>query len=144
MMETENKLHNQIKNEAIHDVEETDLQRELKTTREEVEKSMSEFFEKDRDKDILIQWKTSFEIKIKDLQENIVKETKRKLNEVLHQQDLKKKIDAQRKHHENTLYEKSKELALKLKDEVNDEKTLKKEFDLFWEKCVNKIKSNTP
>ncbi|XP_051741653.1 interferon-induced very large GTPase 1-like [Ctenopharyngodon idella] len=144
MMETENKLHNKIENEAIHKVEETDLQRELKKTSEEVKKSMSEFFEKDRDKDILIQWKTSFEIKIKKLQENIVRETKRKLNEVLQQRDLKKKIDDQRKHHENTLYEKSRELALKLKDKRNDEETLKKEFDLFWEWSVKKIIRGTP
>ncbi|XP_048063442.1 intracellular protein transport protein USO1-like [Megalobrama amblycephala] len=144
MMETENKLHNKIENEVIHEVEETDLQRELKKTSEEVEKSMSEFFEKDTDKYILIQWKTSFEIKIRELQENIVRETKRKLNEVLQQRDLKKKIDDQRTHHENTLYEKSKELALKLKDKTNDEETLKKEFDLFWEQSVKKIIRDIP
>ncbi|XP_048039265.1 interferon-induced very large GTPase 1-like [Megalobrama amblycephala] len=144
MMETENKLHNKIENEVIHEVKETDLQKELKETYEEVKKSMSELFEKDKDADILIQWKTSFEIKIKELQGNIVRETKRKLNEVLQQRDLKKKIDAQRINHENTLYEKSKELALKLKDKTNDEETLKKEFDLFWEKCVNNIIRDTP
>ncbi|KAK9978845.1 hypothetical protein ABG768_020583 [Culter alburnus] len=144
MMETENKLHNNIENEAIHEVEETDLQKELRKTSEEVKKSMSEFFEKDTDANILIQWKTSFEMKIKEIQENIVRETKRKLIEILQQQDLKKQIDAQRKHHENTLYEKSKELALKLKDKANDEETLKKEFDLFWEECVKKIIRNTP
>ncbi|XP_077058433.1 LOW QUALITY PROTEIN: interferon-induced very large GTPase 1-like, partial [Siphateles boraxobius] len=144
MMETENKLHNKIEIKAIHEVEETDLQRKLSETSEKVKNSMSEFFEKDKDKDILIQWKTSFEIKIKDLEKNLVKETKRKLNEILQQRDLKKKIDDQRKHHENTLEEKSKELALKLKDKANDEETLKKEFDLFWEQCVNKIISDTP
>jgi len=99
MMETENKLHNKIEKEAIHEVEETDLQRELKKTSEEVEKSMSEFFEKDTYADILIQWKKPFEIKIKELQENIVRETQRRLNTILQQRDLKKKIDAQRTHH---------------------------------------------
>ncbi|XP_077058462.1 interferon-induced very large GTPase 1-like [Siphateles boraxobius] len=143
MMEIENKLHNKIENEAIHEVEETDLQSELKTTSEEVEKSMSEFFEKDTDADILIQWKSSFEIKIKEIQENIVRETKKKLNEILQQRDLKKMIDAQKTHHENTLFEKSKELALKLKDKTNDEQTLKKEFDLFWEQSVKKIIRDT-
>ncbi|KAK9978870.1 hypothetical protein ABG768_020608 [Culter alburnus] len=143
MMETENKLHNKIENEVIHEVEETDLQRELKETSEEVEKSVSEFFEKDKDADILIQWKTSFEIKIKELQENIVRETKRKLNDIFPQENLKKKIDAQRTRHENTLYKNSKELALKLKDKTNDEETLKKEFDLFWEQNVKNIR-DTP
>uniref|UniRef100_A0A8C1PKV0 Interferon-induced very large GTPase 1-like n=1 Tax=Cyprinus carpio TaxID=7962 RepID=A0A8C1PKV0_CYPCA len=144
MMETENKLHNQIENEVIHEIDETDLQRELNYTSEEVKKSMSEFFEKDRDEYILIQWKTSFEIKIRELQENIVRETKRKLNEILHQRDLKKRIDAQRTHHENTLCEKSKELTLKLRHRTNDEETLKKEFDSFWEQCVKEIIRDTP
>ncbi|XP_050958098.1 interferon-induced very large GTPase 1-like, partial [Labeo rohita] len=144
MMEAENKLHNQIENEAIHEVEETDLQRQLKETSEEVKKSMLEFFEKDINTDLLIQWKTSFEIKIKELQENIVRETKRKLNGILQQRELKKKIDAQRTQHENTLYEKSKELALKLKGKTNNEETLKEEFDLFWEQNVKKIITDTP
>ncbi|XP_048012000.1 interferon-induced very large GTPase 1-like isoform X2 [Megalobrama amblycephala] len=144
MMETENKLHNLIENEVIHEVKESDIKRALNKTREEVKNSMSEFFEKDKDKDTLIQWKTSFEIKIKELQENIVRETKWKLNDILQQRDLKKKINDQRKHHENTLYEKSKDLALKLKDNAKDEERLKKEFDLFWEESVKKIIRDTP
>ncbi|CAM4639879.1 unnamed protein product [Leuciscus chuanchicus] len=144
MMKTENKLHNKIENKAIHEVNETDLQRGIKKTREEVKTSMSEFFEKDKDKDILIQWKTSFDIKIKDVHENIVRETKRKLNEILQQRDLKKKIDDQRTLHENTLFEKSKELALNLKDKANDEETLKKEFDLFWKEWMKMIIRDTP
>ncbi|XP_021330489.1 interferon-induced very large GTPase 1-like [Danio rerio] len=144
MMEIESKLHNKIENEAIDEIEKTDLHNELKETSEQVEKSMSDFFEKDPDADILIQWKTSFEIKIQEIQENIVKETKRKLNDILQQRDMKKKIDAQRTQHENTLYEKSKELALNLKDKTNDEETLKKEFELFWEQSVKKIIKETP
>ncbi|XP_048046051.1 interferon-induced very large GTPase 1-like [Megalobrama amblycephala] len=144
MMKTENKLHNKVENEAIHEVEETDLQRELKKTREKVKKSMSEFFEKDVDANILIQWKSFFEIKIQELQETIIRETKRKLNGILQQRDLKKMIDAQKTHHENTLYEKSKELALKLKDKTTDEETLKKEFDIFWKHSVKKIIRDTP
>uniref|UniRef100_A0A8C1PH31 VLIG-type G domain-containing protein n=1 Tax=Cyprinus carpio TaxID=7962 RepID=A0A8C1PH31_CYPCA len=143
MMETKNKLHNKIENEVIHEVEETDLQRELKNTSEEVNKSMSEFFEKNKDDDILIQWKTSFEIKIKELRENIIRETKRKLYEILQQQDLKKRIDALRTRHENILYEKSKELALKLKTKAHDEEKLNKKFDLIWKQSVKKIIKDT-
>jgi len=144
MLEIENKLYNNIENETINEVSESDLHGKLKEKSEEVEKSMSEFFEKDKDKDILIQWKTSFDIKVKELQENIVRETKRKLNEILQQRDIKKKIDAQRTRYENTLLEKSKELALKLKDKANDEKILRKEFGKFWEECVKKITTETP
>ncbi|XP_073712813.1 interferon-induced very large GTPase 1-like [Misgurnus anguillicaudatus] len=144
MLDIENKLHNQIENEAIYEIEETDLQRDLKEKSEEVKNSMSEFFERDPDKGILIQWKTSFELKIKDLEENIVRETKRTLNEILPQRDLKRKIDAQRTQHENTLLEKSKELALKLREETNSDEILKREFDLFWEECVKIITTDSP
>ncbi len=133
MIETENKLYNKIENGTIHEVEEYDLQKELMKKSEEVKKSMSEFFEKDADAALLSQWKTSFEIKIKELQENIVREAKRKSNEIFQLHDLKKKIDVQRTHHENTLYKISKEVALNLKEKTNDEDTLRKEFDSFWE-----------
>ncbi|XP_065134320.1 interferon-induced very large GTPase 1-like [Paramisgurnus dabryanus] len=144
MMEIQTKLHNKIENEAIHEIDETELHRDLKEKSEEVKNSLSDFFEKDPDADILIQWKTSFEIKIKDVQESIVRETMRKLNEILQQRDLKRKIDAQRRQHENTLLEKSKELALKLTDETNNEEILKREFDLFWEDCVKIIRDTPP
>ncbi|XP_059417628.1 interferon-induced very large GTPase 1-like [Carassius carassius] len=143
MMETENKLHNKIENEVIHEIERKYLETQLKKTSEEVEQSMSDFFENDKDKDILIQWKTSFKIKIEELQENIVRDTEKKLNEVLKQRDLKKEIDAQRKHREDTLYEKSKELALELKYKNNNEETLKKEFDSFWEQWTKEIITDT-
>ncbi|XP_073713892.1 interferon-induced very large GTPase 1-like [Misgurnus anguillicaudatus] len=144
MLDMENKIHSKTENEAINnEIEVTYIQRELEEKSEEVKNSMSEFFERDPDKGILIQWKTSFELKIKDLEENIVRETKKKLNVTLQQQKLKRKTDAQRTQHENTLLEKSKELALKLKDK-NNEEILKREFDLFWEECVKKIITDNP
>ncbi|XP_026112155.1 interferon-induced very large GTPase 1 [Carassius auratus] len=144
MLEIEYKLHNKIENEEVDEVKESDLKVELKEKSEGVKSSMSEFFEKDTDAGILIQWKNNFEIKIQELQETIIRETNRKLNGMLQRRDLKKKIDSQRTHYENTLFEKSKELALKLKDQAKDEETLKKEFDLFWTECVKKIITDTP
>ncbi|XP_073731656.1 interferon-induced very large GTPase 1-like isoform X2 [Misgurnus anguillicaudatus] len=144
MLEIENKLHNRIENEAVCEVKDSDLQRELHEKSEEVKKSMSEFFEKDRDAGILNQWKASFEIKIKELQENIVRETKKKLNQVLQQRDMKKKIDAQRTQHENSLFQKSKKLGFKLKNKANDENIMKKEFDSFWKEQMDEIIRDTP
>ncbi|XP_065125137.1 interferon-induced very large GTPase 1-like [Paramisgurnus dabryanus] len=144
MLDIENKLHNRIKNEVVHEVKDSDLQRELQVKSEEVKKSMSEFFEKDRHAEILNQWKASFEIKIKEIQENIVRETKKKLNQVLQQREMKKKIDAQLSQHENSLFEKSKDLAMKLKDKANDENIMKKEFDSFWKEQMDEIIRDTP
>ncbi|XP_052397284.1 interferon-induced very large GTPase 1-like [Carassius gibelio] len=144
MLEIENKLQNKIENEEIHNAEQVDIQTELKAKSEEVKKTMSDFFEKDRDANILNQWKASFEIKIKVVQENIAREAKRKLNEVLQQRELKKDIDAERTKHENTLFENSKELALKCKGQANYENVMKTQFDSFWEQQTEKIIKDTP
>ncbi len=145
MLEIENKLQNKIENEAINEVVERDIQKELEKLKStEVNKSMSEFFEKDTNASILIQWKTSFEIKISHLQENIVKETLRKLNEVLQQRVLKKKIDSQKTQNENTLLEKAKNLALTLKDKAKDDTILQNEFNEFWGNWLKEIIKDTP
>uniref|UniRef100_A0A9J8BMT0 VLIG-type G domain-containing protein n=1 Tax=Cyprinus carpio carpio TaxID=630221 RepID=A0A9J8BMT0_CYPCA len=71
MLKIENKLHNKIQNEAIHEVEETYLQRELKNTSKEVEKSMSEFFEKDTYADIRFSGKHPLKPKSKSLRKKL-------------------------------------------------------------------------
>ncbi|XP_043085150.1 interferon-induced very large GTPase 1-like [Puntigrus tetrazona] len=134
----EKKLYNKIKNKTVCEVDETELEREVTKTSKKVERSVSEFFEKDAYAEILSKWKTSFETKIKEFEKSIVRETKLRLNEILQDQDLEKKNE-KRKQLENTLIEKSKELALELKDKANDEETLKKEFDFIWEKSVKII-----
>ncbi|KAI2668012.1 Interferon-induced very large GTPase 1 [Labeo rohita] len=134
--EIENKLQNQIENGAMNVFEKTDLHGKLNIKYTEVKKSMSEFFEKDTNASILIQWKTSFKIKVSHIQENIIMETQRKLNVVLQQRVLKKEIDAQRTQNENTLLEKAKDLALTLKNKAKDDKILQREFDSFWNHCM--------
>ncbi|KAK7132776.1 hypothetical protein R3I93_019115 [Phoxinus phoxinus] len=144
MLDVENQFYTKIENEAIHSVEQADLQTELNAKSEEVKKTMSDFFEKDRDAGVLNQWKGFFEIKINQLQENIVRETMRKLNGVLQQRHLKKKIDAERTHHGNTLFEKSKELALKFEEQANDENFMKTQFDSFWKQQTAEIIRDSP
>ncbi|TRY95723.1 hypothetical protein DNTS_022123 [Danionella cerebrum] len=144
MREIEMKLHNLIENEAVHVLEESDLRNELKERNEEVEKSMSDFFEKEEDKEILLEWRASFEIMLKEHLDDTVMVSRRELNTILQQRTLKKKTEAQRKHNENTLYEKSKELTLEFKDKVNDEKRLKRMFEMFWESNMKKIIKDSP
>ncbi|XP_076118578.1 interferon-induced very large GTPase 1-like [Alosa pseudoharengus] len=142
MLEIENKLHNQIESEELHEVKEDYFKRQLKETREKVKKSMAEFFEKDKYADILIQWRNSFEIKINELQKNIVTETKRKLGELLKQREVHKMIDAQKTQHEQILFKKSKDLALQLKSEGKHD--LESEFDTVWKEWVRKIQTEVP
>ncbi|KAL0159721.1 hypothetical protein M9458_043446, partial [Cirrhinus mrigala] len=55
MLDIENEFYNNIENERIDEVSESHLREKLKVKSGEVEKSMSQLFEKDKDKDILKQ-----------------------------------------------------------------------------------------
>ncbi|XP_062389284.1 interferon-induced very large GTPase 1-like [Sardina pilchardus] len=140
MLRIANKMTNEIESGLLHKVEENRLQTQLQKTNNEVEKLMAEFFEKNNDGDILIQWKGSFYIKLKELQKQIVIETQGKLEELLNQRKNLETIDNERKQYDVALLKKSRDIASILKDKANDDETLKKEFDTVWSQWVDDIK----
>ncbi|TRY85895.1 hypothetical protein DNTS_011917 [Danionella cerebrum] len=143
MLAIENEHLNKIVNRELTEVLENNLKTEIKQTSDEVNKSMSEYFQNDKDAAILIQWKGSFQIKINEVQETIVRETKKKLNDVLHQQQTTKRIEDQKTFYKNTLFEKSKECALQLKGDANNEEVLRGDFDALWNQWLDDIIKET-
>lgn len=132
MLTIENQLHNRIENGKLHRVERHNLVEEMRKTREEVDKSMKKYFDEDRDKEMLIQWRGRFQTKMCEFDDELVKGAKRKLEEVIQQRDARKKLDDKKTQYENKLFQKSKELASKLKDKAKDEKQLENEFNTLW------------
>ncbi|KAI4887384.1 hypothetical protein NFI96_018279, partial [Prochilodus magdalenae] len=140
MLETVDKLHHRILNGDLQ-VGEKDIVVNMKTTKEEVTKSMEQYFEKD--KEALIQWEGRFSRKIEDLYDELVREAKKKLDEVLQRRETKEKLDERKAEYENKLFNLSKELALRLRNEETDERVLKREFDSVWGKWVTELTRNT-
>ncbi|XP_048846979.1 interferon-induced very large GTPase 1-like [Brienomyrus brachyistius] len=138
MLMTENKLHNRIENGMLDMVPETFLVEELKEPYEQVKKNMIEYFEESQDKEVLVQWKERFLCKINELHDDLLRGTKRKFDIVIQQREACKKVDEKRSQYENELFNKSKELALKLKDMSNEEES-KKEFDSLWTVWVSEL-----
>ncbi|XP_067218530.1 interferon-induced very large GTPase 1 isoform X2 [Chanodichthys erythropterus] len=143
MLSIEDKFYNRIANGNIK-VQDNDLLADMRMTKEQVEKSMMSYFEEDKDKDILCQWRGRFETRIKDLHDDLVKGTKRKLDEAIEQKKAREKLDQRRTEYENKLFSRSKELALRLKDTGTDENMLSKEFDTMWNKWVTEMTEDTP
>ncbi|KAF4117768.1 hypothetical protein G5714_002321 [Onychostoma macrolepis] len=143
MMTIEDKFYNRIANGIIK-VQENDLLTEMRKTKEQVEKSMMSYFEEDKDKDILCQWRGRFETRIKDLHDDLVKGTKRKLDEAIEQKKAREKLDQRRTEYENKLFSRSKELALSLKNTGTNENMLNKEFETMWSKWVTEMTKDTP
>ncbi|XP_067089390.1 interferon-induced very large GTPase 1-like isoform X1 [Osmerus mordax] len=144
MLTIENQLYNRIENEKLHKVDQSYLVAEMRKTCDKVQEAMKKHFEEERDKDILVQWKGRFECKIGELHEELVRGSKKKLEEVIQQREARHKLDEKNKLYEDKLFQKSKEVALKLKDKAMDEDQLHKEFSSVWEEWVVELTNDTP
>ncbi|KAK2864705.1 hypothetical protein Q7C36_003859 [Tachysurus vachellii] len=146
MLAIEENLYNRIENEKLEEIKEQDLYSSMKKTKEEVDNSMKSFFEEDKDKDILIQWKERYAMKIRELYEDLVRNTKQNVNEVIQHQHTRETFELQstQKEYDTKLFNLSKDLALKLKSEITDEQVLKNEFEKLWDKWVTEMTRDTP
>ncbi|XP_037535056.1 interferon-induced very large GTPase 1-like [Nematolebias whitei] len=143
MLTIEDQLHNKIENGQLNKIDLIDLINESNKTYKEVKTAMSNFFEDDKDKEILVQWRGRFENKIKEFQNDQVRVVKRKLDEVIQQKLTQKKLDDQKPVFENKLLQKSKELAQQLKDKPNDEKEFLNQFNSVWSTWVTELTNDT-
>ncbi|XP_056308960.1 interferon-induced very large GTPase 1 [Danio aesculapii] len=141
MLKTEEKFHNRIAN-GKNVVDELDLLAEMNKTNE-VKASLVAFFEEDKDKEILSQWRARFETKIKDLHDDLIKKAKRRLDEVIQQKKARENLDAKKTVYENKLFCRSKELALQFKNNARNEQQMLNEFDSVWSGWIDEL-VNTP
>uniref|UniRef100_A0A3B4Y2U1 VLIG-type G domain-containing protein n=1 Tax=Seriola lalandi dorsalis TaxID=1841481 RepID=A0A3B4Y2U1_SERLL len=137
------KLYNRIENGKLDKIELSYLSKEMSRTYGEIKKEMSKYFDDDRDKEMLVQWRRTFEIKIKEFHDEQVRGVKRKLDEVIQQKTACKKLDDQKTEFENKLLQKSKELAHQLKHKTQDEEELKQQFDSVWRDWVRELTADT-
>ncbi|XP_049331735.1 interferon-induced very large GTPase 1-like [Astyanax mexicanus] len=143
MLSIEDKMLNRISSGKVEAVEKQELMREMSETLQKVQISFKKYFEEDSEKETLIQWKSRFEKQIQHLHDDLVDEAKRKLDDNIKQKSIRKNLDEQLKNHENTLFEKSKELALKLKERSKN-RDPKAKFDLVWGKWVTELTKDVP
>ncbi|XP_059203257.1 interferon-induced very large GTPase 1-like [Centropristis striata] len=139
MLTIENQLYTRIENGKLDKVELNYLQKEMNKTYEEIRKALTAYFDDDRDKEMLVQWRGRFESKIKEFLDEELRGVKRKLDEVIEQKNACKKLDDKKTEFENKLLQKSKELAHQLKDKAKDEEELKKQFNSVWSGLVHEL-----
>ncbi|XP_032392516.1 interferon-induced very large GTPase 1 isoform X2 [Etheostoma spectabile] len=143
MLTIENGLHTRIENGKLDKIELNNLHKVMSKTYEKIKKAMTTYFDDDRDKEMLVQWRGRFENKIKEFHDEQVRGVKRKLNEVIQQKNACKKLDDKKTEFENKLLQKSKELAHQLKDKAKDEEELEKYFNFVWSGWVRELTADT-
>ncbi|XP_037554101.1 interferon-induced very large GTPase 1-like [Nematolebias whitei] len=143
MLAIENQLYNRIENGDHNKIETSYLNQETDTTFEDIKTKMIRYFEDEKEKEMLVQWRGRFESKFKEFRDEQVKVVKRKLDEIIEQKNARKKMDDKKTVFETKLLLKSKELAQQLKDKAKDEKELLKEFSSVWKTWVTELTRNT-
>ncbi|KAM9844026.1 interferon-induced very large GTPase 1-like isoform 2-T2 [Aulostomus maculatus] len=143
MLTIENQLYTRIENGQLDTVAVTYLHKEMSKTYEKIKSNMTAYFNDERDKEMLVQWRGRFESKIKEFHDEQVHKVKRKLDEVVQQKKACKKLDDDKVEFEKILLQRSKELAQQLKDKAQDEEELKKQFNHVWSKWVTELTGDT-
>uniref|UniRef100_A0A3B3Y757 VLIG-type G domain-containing protein n=1 Tax=Poecilia mexicana TaxID=48701 RepID=A0A3B3Y757_9TELE len=142
MLNIENQLYPSIEKGQLDKVELSYLNKEMSKKYKEITKTIVDYFEDDKDKEMLVQWRGRFENKIKEFHEELVRGVKRKLDEVIQQNNARKMLDKKKTEFENYLLQKSKELAHQLKC-IDDEEELEAQFSTVWSHWVKELTSDT-
>uniref|UniRef100_W5NMU2 Interferon-induced very large GTPase 1-like n=1 Tax=Lepisosteus oculatus TaxID=7918 RepID=W5NMU2_LEPOC len=140
----ENKLHNRIENGQTQSVNKHNLLQDMKEAYESIQKEVDQYFNDDKDKEILVQWKAKTELRIQELKDELIEGTRRKFDELIQLKKGCRNLDDQKTQYENELFNRSKEVAHTLKHKASNEHDLKREFDLVWKKWASDITSAMP
>ncbi|XP_075888340.1 interferon-induced very large GTPase 1-like isoform X2 [Nelusetta ayraudi] len=143
MLNIENQFYTKIENGQLESVVLNDLYGETKTTFAKIQTDLTSYFEDNRDKEMLSQWRGRFESKVKDFHQEQVKILKNKLDKIIQQKQAFKKVDNERTGFESKLMQKSKELAKQFKGKTDDEDELQKQFDSVWTHWVDELTKDT-
>uniref|UniRef100_A0A8C6SWT8 VLIG-type G domain-containing protein n=1 Tax=Neogobius melanostomus TaxID=47308 RepID=A0A8C6SWT8_9GOBI len=139
MLKIEEKLYTRISNGELDHVNLSHLYGEVTKKYEETKLLMSEYFDSEEDKDMLIQWRAQHELKLNDFLDELVRGLPKKLNNVIEQKKASKEAEEKKTMFENNLLQKSKKLALKLRDNSRDDQELESHFNHVWESWVSDL-----
>ncbi|XP_067406567.1 interferon-induced very large GTPase 1-like [Emydura macquarii macquarii] len=144
ILELQMKLTNLIRNGKVHSVTKADLEEQIKVNYDAIMEDLEKYFSEDKDSEILIQWKASLQLKLKDLKESLITETERKSKKLIELKKNQSKLDEKKSEYENELFKRSKELARSLKGQELGENELRANFNSLWSEWVTEVSSTAP
>ncbi|XP_035167219.1 LOW QUALITY PROTEIN: interferon-induced very large GTPase 1-like, partial [Oxyura jamaicensis] len=144
ILDLQMKLENKIRNGEMGKVTVEHLEKLVQETNDAITKNMEMFFGEDRDCEILIQWKSRTELKLKELRESLLDETQRKCEKLIEVKKSQSKLDERKSEYEYELLKKSRELALSLKGQKLSESELRNHFNSLWIDWVTEVSCAAP
>ncbi|KAM6158935.1 interferon-induced very large GTPase 1-like [Rhynchocyon petersi] len=144
VLDLQNKLTNQIQNGKIETLSPSEVEGPVREKYETIKQDLEKYFNEDPDSEILVQWKANFENKLINLSEALISESKRKSSQLMGWKKSQENLDAKKSGYEKQLLEKSRKLALSVKDKEFSEEDLYKKFNELWNKWVCDVASTLP
>ncbi|KAK2511963.1 hypothetical protein Q9233_016552 [Columba guinea] len=138
------KLDNRIQNGDLQEVSRQHLENQVRETSEAISEDMEKFFREDRDCEILVQWKGNTELKLKDLKESLLLETRKKCENLIELKKNQCKLEQRRSEYEKELLARSRALALRLKGQSLSERELRDNFMSLWAEWITEVSSAAP
>ncbi|XP_032911650.1 interferon-induced very large GTPase 1-like [Catharus ustulatus] len=138
-LDVQMRLNNKIRNGDLQKVTREHLEGLVQETSDAIEKEVEKYFSEDKHHETLVQWKSSTELKLKELKETLLHETKKKCENLIELQKEQKKLDTRKLEYEDELLRRSRELAVSLKGKSLSEKELKDNFTLVWNSWIAEV-----
>ncbi|XP_066170679.1 interferon-induced very large GTPase 1-like [Sylvia atricapilla] len=139
ILDLQMRLDNKIRNGDMQNVTIKHLEGQIQKTSDAIEKEVEKYFEEGKDSETLVQWKSSTELKLKELKETLIKETKKKCENLIELQKEQRKLDTRKLEYEDDLLRRSRELAVSLKGKSLSERELKDNFTSVWNKWIAEV-----
>ncbi|XP_046493923.1 interferon-induced very large GTPase 1-like [Equus quagga] len=144
VLSLQNKLVNQIQNGKIQIFRTSIFKASVTEKYEAIKQELEKYFNEDPDSEILVQWKANFEHKLIILKEALISDSQRIANELISFKKSQEELDNQKSGYEKELLERSRKLALTVKDKQLSEEELREKFDRLWKKWVYAVSSTLP
>ncbi|XP_036171814.1 interferon-induced very large GTPase 1-like [Myotis myotis] len=140
----QNQVINQIKNGKIQELTISTLEDPVTEKYKAIQQELEKYFNEDPEREIMIQWKASFENKLINLKEALILESKSKAEGHISHKKNQEILDNKKSVYEKELLEKSRKLALTVKDKELSEEELHVKFNQLWEKWIYDVSSTVP
>ncbi|XP_063278897.1 interferon-induced very large GTPase 1-like [Prinia subflava] len=144
ILDVQMRLDNKIRNGDLQNIPREHLEGLVQETSDAIEKEVEKYFKEDKDHETLVQWKLSTELKLKELKETLLLETKKKCETLIELQKEQRKLDAKKLEYEDELLRRSRELAVTLKGKSLSEGELKDNFTLVWNEWIAEVSRAAP
>ncbi|XP_057877798.1 interferon-induced very large GTPase 1-like [Melospiza georgiana] len=125
ILDVQMKLYNKIRNGDLQNVTREHLEGLVQEISDAIEKEVEKYFREDKDRETLVQWKSSTELKLKELKETLLDDTKKKCENLIERQKEQRKLYARKLAYEDEILRRSRELAVTLKGKSLSERELK-------------------